>query len=133
MIKLTLHALQPPAFTWIAAVKNRQILQRKIPLPAFHKVNNIMDIAINPNWKMVQCRNEITFKFKKVIVNFLYFIFISIRCTVHLLLFCTITNKCTTISQIISILHVSTLSCHPQGASNQYLAKLHKYFKCSCW
>ena len=23
--------------------------------------------------------------------------------------------------------------CHPQGAYNQYLAKLYKYFKCSCW
>jgi len=39
------------------------------------------------------------------------------------------TNKCTIISQIIALLLVSTLSCHPQGASNQYLAKLHKYFK----
>jgi len=26
------------------------------------------------------------------------------------------TNKCTIISQIITLLHVSTLSCHPQGA-----------------
>jgi len=34
--------------------------------------------------------------------------------TVHLLLFCTITNKCTIISQIITLLHVSTLLCHPQ-------------------
>jgi len=58
---------------------------------------------------------------------------ILIRCTVHLLLFCTMTNKCTIMSQIITLLHVSTLSCHPQGACNQYLAKLHKYFKCSCW
>jgi len=33
----------------------------------------------------------------------------------------------------ITLLQVSTLSCHPQGACNQYLAKLHKYFKCSCW
>jgi hypothetical protein len=32
----------------------------------------------------------------------------------------------TNISQIITLLHVSTLSCHPQGACNQYLAKLHK-------
>ena len=39
-------------------------------------------------------------------------------------LFCTITNKCTIISQIIIHLHVSTLSCHFQGACNQYLAKL---------
>ena len=42
-------------------------------------------------------------------------------CTMHLLLFCTMTNKCTIISQIITLLHVSTLSCHPQGACNQYL------------
>jgi len=28
------------------------------------------------------------------------------------------TNKCTIISQIITHLHVSTLSCHPQGACN---------------
>jgi len=48
-------------------------------------------------------------------------------------LFCTTTNKCTIISQIITLLHVSTLSCHPQGACNQYLASLHGYFKCSCW
>jgi len=47
-------------------------------------------------------------------------------------LFCTLTNKCTIISQIIKLLHVSTLSCRPQEACNQYLAKLHKYFKCSC-
>jgi hypothetical protein len=49
-----------------------------------------------------------------------------------LLLLCTIPNKCTTVSQIITLLHVSTLSCHPQGPCNQYLAKLHKYLKCSC-
>jgi len=42
-------------------------------------------------------------------------------------------NKFAIISQIITLLHVSTLSCHPQAACNQYLAKLHKYFKCSCW
>ena len=35
--------------------------------------------------------------------------------------------------QIITLLHVSTLSCHPQAACNQHLDKLHKYFKCSCW
>ena len=33
------------------------------------------------------------------------------------------TNKCTIISQIITLLHVSTLSCRLQGACNQYLAK----------
>jgi hypothetical protein len=54
-------------------------------------------------------------------------------CTVHLILFCTMTNKYNIISQIITLLHVSTISCHPQGACNQYLAKLHKFFKCSCW
>jgi hypothetical protein len=35
------------------------------------------------------------------------------------------------ISQIITPLHVSTLLCLPQGACNEYLAKLHKYVKCS--
>jgi len=39
-------------------------------------------------------------------------------CTMHLILFCTMTNKCTIISQIITFLHVSTLSCHLQGACN---------------
>jgi len=48
------------------------------------------------------------------------------------LLFCTVANKCTIISQIITLLHVSTLSCHPQTACDQHLAKLHQYFKCSC-
>ena len=52
-------------------------------------------------------------------------------CTVILLLFCTLSNKCTIISQIITLLHVSTLSCHPQGVCNQYHAKLHKYSKCT--
>jgi hypothetical protein len=41
--------------------------------------------------------------------------------TVHVLLFCTMTNKCTIISQIITLVHVWTLSCHPQGACNQYI------------
>ena len=49
-------------------------------------------------------------------------------------LFCTMTNKCTIISQIITLLqHVSTQPCHPQGANSQYPAKLHQYFKCSSW
>jgi len=52
---------------------------------------------------------------------------------VHLLLFCTMTNKCTIISQITTFLHASTLSCHSQGASTAYLAKLRKHFKYSCW
>jgi hypothetical protein len=47
--------------------------------------------------------------------------------------FFAMTNKCTLISQIITLLCVSTLSCHPQEACIQYLAKLHQYFKCSCW
>jgi len=29
------------------------------------------------------------------------------------------TNKCKITSQMITLLHVSTLSCHPQGACNQ--------------
>jgi hypothetical protein len=45
----------------------------------------------------------------------------------NLLLFCTLTDKRTIISQIITLLHVSTLLCHPQGACNQYLAKLHNW------
>jgi hypothetical protein len=36
-------------------------------------------------------------------------------------------------SQIVTLLHVSTLSCHPQTACKQCLATLHRYFKCSCW
>jgi len=43
------------------------------------------------------------------------------------------TNKCTIIPQIITLLNVSTLLYNPQGACNQYLAELHKYIKCSCW
>ena len=43
--------------------------------------------------------------------------FILIPCTVHLLLFCTMTNKCTIHWQIITLLLcVSTLLYHPQGA-----------------
>jgi len=32
------------------------------------------------------------------------------------------TKKRTIISQVITLLNVSTLSCHSQGACNQYLA-----------
>ena len=54
---------------------------------------------------------------------------------IRALLFCTTTNRSTITlnSHTITLLHVSTLSCLPQWARNQYLAKLHKYFKCSCW
>jgi len=56
-------------------------------------------------------------------------------CTVHLSLFCTLSNKCTIISQIITFLHVSTSSYHPQGACNQYLAKLNSciWNTCAIW
>ena len=48
---------------------------------------------------------------------------------IHLLLFCAMDQQThTIISQIITLLHVSTLSCLPQTACNQYLAKLHQYF-----
>ena len=47
--------------------------------------------------------------------------------------FFAMTNKCAITSQIITLLHVSTLSYRPQGACNQYLTKLHKFLKCSCW
>jgi len=42
------------------------------------------------------------------------------------------TSKCTITSQVITLLRISTLPCNPQGARNQYLAKLHMYFICSC-
>jgi len=43
------------------------------------------------------------------------------------------TNKWTIISQVFTLIHVSALLDRPQGTFNQYLAKLHKYFKCSYW
>jgi len=46
---------------------------------------------------------------------------------VYFILFCAVTNKFIIISLIITLLHVSTLLCQPQGACNQYLVKLHKY------
>jgi len=57
----------------------------------------------------------------------------QISVIIYFFLSCTMTNKCTIISQIITLLHVSKLSCHPQGTFNKYLAKLHKYFECSFW
>jgi len=48
---------------------------------------------------------------------------------VHLVLYFTITDKCKIISQIITLLHVSILLCHSKRSCNQYLAKLHNYFK----
>jgi hypothetical protein len=52
---------------------------------------------------------------------------------VFFLLCCTMIDRCTIISQIITLLHVSTLLCHPQAACNQCLVKLHQCVKCSCW
>ena len=43
-------------------------------------------------------------------------------CILHLLSFCTLDQQMhTIISQIITLLHVSTLSCHLQTACNHYL------------
>jgi hypothetical protein len=45
-----------------------------------------------------------------------YFSTYSNTCTMHLLLFCTMTKKGTINEQIITLLlHVSTLLCHPKG------------------
>jgi len=44
-------------------------------------------------------------------------------------LLCTMNQQLhTIISQNITLLHVSILSCHAQTACNQYLAQLHQYF-----
>jgi hypothetical protein len=52
-------------------------------------------------------------------------------CTVHLLFCCTMTNNCTFNWQIITLLlHVSTLSLHPQGARHiRYIAFIHPLVK----
>ena len=44
-------------------------------------------------------------------------------------LFRTMTNKCTIISQIITLLHVSTVSCHPQGACNYLNCQVKQVFQ----
>jgi hypothetical protein len=59
--------------------------------------------------------------------------FTAVRLPLCTWLVCTMTNKRTIISQIITLLRVSTRLCPPQTACNQYLTKLHKYFKCSYW
>jgi len=53
------------------------------------------------------------------------YVFVTTRChdskhhiSLFFFLFCTVTNDCTIISQIITLLHVSTLSYHPQGIFN---------------
>jgi hypothetical protein len=38
-----------------------------------------------------------------------------------------------TCENFIPYLYVLTLLCHPQTARSQYLARLHKYIKCTCW
>jgi hypothetical protein len=53
-------------------------------------------------------------------------------CTVDLLLFLYYDQQ---IHNYLTNYHTATclvLSCHPQGACNQCLANLHKYFKCRC-
>jgi hypothetical protein len=46
--------------------------------------------------------------------------------------FCTLPNKCTIIPKIITVLHVSTRSCHTEVACNQYLTQLHQYLVTWC-
>jgi hypothetical protein len=66
-------------------------------------------------------------------VGLCFVIYLFILFFIFYFLFCTVTNKCTIISQIFTLLNVSTLQCHPQTVCNHYLAKLHQYLKCSCW
>jgi len=59
-------------------------------------------------------------------VTGIFSIFFRKTCCNIILFFCTLNqNMHTIISQIITPLHVSTLSCHPQTACNHYLAQLH--------
>jgi len=39
------------------------------------------------------------------------------------------TNKCTIITQIITLLHVPAPSCHPQGACNQIFCQVTQVFQ----
>jgi hypothetical protein len=84
-------------------------------------------------WCVVVCDQETSWTRKPQIAlgcrardnnNFLLF---------SIYLFCTMTDKCTIISQIIQLQHYSTLPRHAQAACNEYLAKLHKYFKWYIW
>jgi hypothetical protein len=78
------------------------------------------DIQITP-WstsleklRVTQLLEEFTaFCGTEYLLSFVIFLFLTR--TVHRLIFCTVTNKCTIISQIITLLHVLTLLCHPQG------------------
>ena len=96
----------------------------------------LLERSLSKDGKRLKTKDLVSINLYVLIYIFIFIystvLHILIRCTVHLLLFCTVTNKCTIISQIITLLHVSTLSCHPQTVYNQYLAKLHQYFKYSC-
>jgi hypothetical protein len=48
---------------------------------------------------------------------------------IMIFLFCAMTNKCTTVSQIIMFQHVSTLSCRPRGACYQYICQVAQVFQ----
>jgi hypothetical protein len=52
-----------------------------------------------------------------------FFIFLS----------CNITTNAQLFHKLPHSYFFSTLSSHPQGVCNQYLAKLHRYFKCISW
>ena len=51
------------------------------------------------------------------------------KCIVHLLLFCTMTNQWKIISQIITLLHVSTLSCASSGSLWSIPCKVTRVFQ----
>ena len=83
------------------------------------------------NLNMFPCERFISYQTKNKQTTFFIFYFLYFE---FCLLFCTMTNKSTINSQIITLLlHVSTLLCHPQEVRSYYLAKLRKYVKCSCW
>jgi hypothetical protein len=105
-----------------------------VPTPLSENVTNAMDhhkMLISEVWRHWR-PSMILFWVESKGTTTNVIVIMSITWTVYLSLLRTMTNKCTIISQIITLLYISTLSCHPQGACNQYLAKLHWYFKCSC-
>jgi hypothetical protein len=82
----------------------------------FAEINKLCNVA--SRWLHLKILSSLKFFLTKTSAAIYFNILINILiiCTVHLLLFCTVNNKFTVISQIITLLlHVSTLLCHPQG------------------
>ena len=142
--------LNPSTDRTVFSIPSRTALEPMEPpikVPRIFPRRKVSGTSISPLApSSAQVRNEWRF-FKTCTVHFYYFVLWPTKAQLiyklsHSYVFRhyrVILRELVTVPRQVLIhklsrcLHVSTLSCHLQTARIHYLAKLHKYFNCSCW